>query len=95
MAGPRTLPSMNVGIVGQQLSAWESLKSFEKPFISFIGLKDRLLGRQSIQDKWINVVPGAKDQAHDQFDNANHFIQDDIGEIMAERVHEFIVKNSI
>ncbi len=95
MAGPRTLPSMNVGIVGQQLSAWESLKSFEKPFISFIGLKDRLLGRQSIQDKWINVVPGAKGQAHDQFDNANHFIQDDIGEIMAERVHEFIVKNSI
>ena len=30
MAGPRTLPSMNVGLVGQQLSAWESLKKFEK-----------------------------------------------------------------
>ena len=93
MAGPRTLPSMNAGLIGQQLPAWESLKKFEKPFISFIGLKDNLLGRPSIQEKWINSVPGAKGQDHEQFENANHFIQDDIGEIMADRVHKFIVKN--
>ncbi len=95
MAGPRTLPSMNVGIVGQQLGAWENLKKFEKPFISFIGLKDNLLGRPSIQEKWINSVPGAKGQNHEQFENANHFIQEDIGEIMADRVHKFIQKNPI
>ena len=94
MAGPRTLPSMNVGLVGQQLPAWESLKRWEKPFISFIGLKDTLLGRPSIQEKWINSVPGAKGQDHEQFENANHFIQDDLGEIMAERTHQFIVKNA-
>ena len=94
MAGPRTLPSMNVGLVGQQLPAWESLKRWEKPFISFIGLKDTLLGRPSIQEKWINSVPGAKGQDHEQFENANHFIQDDLGEIMAERTHQFIVKNT-
>ncbi len=95
MTGPRTLPSMNVGLVGQQLPAWESLKTFEKPFISFIGLKDTLLGRPKIQDKWINKVPGAKGQAHDQFENANHFIQEDIGEVMAERVDKFIIKNPL
>ena len=94
MAGPRTLPSMNVGLVGQQLPAWESLKKWDKPFISFIGLKDTLLGRPSIQEKWINSVPGAKGQDHEQFENANHFIQDDLGEIMADRVHKFIVKNT-
>ncbi len=93
MAGPRTLPSMNVGLTGQQLPAWESLKKFEKPFISFIGLKDTLLGRPSIQEKWIKNVPGAKGQAHHQFENANHFIQDDIGDVMAERTHEFILRN--
>jgi len=54
-----------------------------------------LLGLPKIQEKWINVVPGAKGQAHDQFDNANHFIQDDIGETMADRTHKFIVKNPI
>ena len=95
MAGPRTLPSMNVGIVGQQLPAWESLKKFEKPFISFIGLKDSLLGRPSIQEKWIAKVPGAKGQDHEQFENANHFIQDDLGEVMADRTHKFILKNPI
>lgn len=95
MAGPRTLPSMNVGIVGQQLPAWESLKKFEKPFISFIGLKDTLLGRPKIQEKWINAVPGAKGQAHEQFENANHFIQDDLGEVMADRTHKFIEKNPL
>ena len=95
MAGPRTLPSMNVGIIGQQLGAWEVLKKFDKPFISFIGLKDRLLGRPSIQKKWINSVPGAKGQDHEQFENANHFIQEDIGEIMADRTHKFILKNPL
>lgn len=95
MAGPRVLPSMNAGIRGQQLSAWESLKKFEKPFISFIGLKDDLLGLPRIQEKWITKVPGAKGQAHEQFDNAHHFIQEDLGEIMADRTHKFIQKNPI
>mgnify|MGYP001030447136 CR=1 FL=1 len=95
MAGPRTLPSMNVGIVGQQLTAWENLKKFEKPFLSLIGLKDKLLGRPRIQEKWINVVPGAKGQTHEQFENANRFIQEDIGEIMADRTHQFIQNNEI
>lgn len=95
MAGPRTLPSMNAGIIGQQQGAWKNLKKFEKPFISFIGLKDRLLGRPSIQEKWISNVPGAKGQDHEQFENANHFIQEDIGETMADRTHKFIVKNPV
>jgi len=95
MAGPRTLPSMNAGIRGQQLAAWESLKKFEKPFLSLIGLKDPLLGRPSIQKKWVAKVPGAKGQNHDQFEHANHFIQEDIGEVMAERTHQFIVDNPL
>lgn len=93
MTGPRTLPSMFLGIRGQTRKAWENLKKFEKPFLSLIGLKDDLLGLPVVQNKWINKVPGAKGQHHEQFDNAGHFIQEDIGEIMADRVHQFIVKN--
>lgn len=95
MAGPRTLPSMNAGIRGQQLAAWERLKKFEKPFLSLIGLKDTLLGRPSIQKKWVAKVPGAKGQNHEQFEQANHFIQEDIGEEMADRTHQFIVDNPL
>lgn len=93
--GPRTLPSMVAGVVGQQLPAWESLQKFEKPFISFIGLKDRMFGSPEIQKKWADAVPGAKEQAHEQFENSNHFIQEDIGEILAKKVHQFVVKNPI
>ena len=93
MTAPRTFPAMNVGLRGQTLLAWENLQKFDKPFLSLIGLKDRLLGRRSIQKKWMAKVPGAKGQNHEQFENANHFIQDDIGEIMADRTHRFIQKN--
>ncbi len=95
MAAPRTLPSMNAAIRGQQLAAWEGLKKFEKPYLTMIGLKDHLLGKPSIQNKFIENVPGAKGQNHEQFENANHFIQEDIGEIMADRTHRFILKNPI
>ena len=95
MAGPRVLPSMIVGIRGQQLPAWEGMKKFKKPFLSLIGLKDNLLGLPSIQQKWVDNVPGAKGQNHEQFEDANHFIQEDIGEIMADRTHKFIQKNPI
>lgn len=93
MAGPRTLPSMNAGIRGQQLRAWEAWKKFEKPFLSIIGLQDRLLGLPRIQEKWVAKVPGAKGQDHEQFENANHFIQEDLGEVMADRTHKFIQNN--
>lgn len=93
MAAPRTFPSMNAGLVGQQMQAWDNLKHFNKPLISFIGLKDRLLGKPRIQQKWVAHVPGAKNQLHEQFENANHFIQEDIGNIMADRTHKFIQAN--
>ncbi len=95
MAGPRTLPSMNAGIIGQTLKAIEGLKKFKKPFLSLIGLQDKLLGTPRIQNRFIKMVPGAKGQDHEQFKEANHFIQEDIGEIMADRMHKFIIKNKI
>jgi pimeloyl-ACP methyl ester carboxylesterase len=92
-AGPRTLPAMSAGILGQNQSAWDNLKKFEKPFLSIIGTKDRLLGRRSIQKKWVNAVPGAKGQKHEQYPTGHHFIQEDLGEILANRMDEFIQKN--
>jgi haloalkane dehalogenase len=94
-AGPRTLPSMNAGIRGQTLKAWDGLRKYDKPFLSLIGLDDRLLGRPSIQKKWIDAIPGSKGQNHERFEKANHFIQEDIGEVMADRTHQFISKNPI
>ena len=91
-AGPRTLPSMAAGVLRQAQEAWEGLQKFNKPFLSIIGLDDKLLGRRSIQNKMIKAVPGAKGEQHEQYSNAHHFIQEDKGEVLAERMDEFIKK---
>lgn len=92
-AGPRTLPSMTAGMRGQTLPAIEGLKQFKKPFLSIIGTKDRLLGRRSIQKRWVAAIPGAANQQHEQYHDANHFIQEDIGETLADRLDKFIKEN--
>ncbi len=89
-AGPRTLPSMAAGIETQTQGAWEGLQKFKKPFLSIIGLEDKLLGRRSIQKKMIEAIPGAKGQQHEQYEKAHHFIQEDMGEVLAERMDRFL-----
>ena len=89
--GPRMLPSMTAGMRGQTLKALEGLSNYEKPFLSIIGTKDRLLGRKAIQERWIKHVPGAQGLNHEQYSDANHFIQEDIGERLDKRVEDLIV----
>lgn len=94
-AGPRTLPSMAAGILDQTQPAWDGLKKFEKPFLSIIGLDDKLLGRRSIQRKMASNIPGANGQSHEQYEGAHHFIQEDIPEKLVNSIHQFITSNPI
>ena len=64
---------MNAGITGQTLKAIDGLKKFKKPFLSLIGLQDKLLGTPRIQNKWIKIIPGAKGQDHEQFKRSKPF----------------------
>lgn len=88
-AGPRTLPSMIVAVTNHDDAAWEALGHFTRPFLSLAGERDKLLGRQEVQDRLISHVPGAKGQAHARFPSG-HFIQDELGEVMAAKVNAFI-----
>ena len=93
-AAPRAFPSMMAAIEDNNLNAWENLGKFEKPFLTFAGEKDKLLGTKERTNLLINHIPGAKGQPHERF-NANHFIQEDVGEIMAQKVVQFIRNNPI
>ena len=94
-AAPRTFPSMVAGIEQNNLPAWKNLGKFEKPFLFLGGEKDHNMGRMENQVLLTSHVPGAKGQAHERYDHAAHFIQDDEGKKLGEKVVEFCNANSI
>jgi pimeloyl-ACP methyl ester carboxylesterase len=91
-AAIRTLPSMVAAIEENNLDAWNNLGKFEKPFLFLAGDRDKNLGSKENQNNLTNHIPGAEGQEHERF-NAHHFIQEDIGEILADRVIKFVNTN--
>jgi haloalkane dehalogenase len=64
-------------------AAWEALGRWDKPFLCVFGARDPILGRA---DKpLIEHVPGAAAQPHARI-NGSHFIQEDCGPELAERI---------
>jgi haloalkane dehalogenase len=64
-------------------AAWDALGRWEKPFLAIFGARDHLLGRAD--RPLIKHIPGAAGQPHARI-NASHFIQEDSGPELAERV---------
>lgn len=93
-AAIRAFPSMIAAVEDENAPAWATLGEFEKPFLSLCGELDLNLGSETVQNELINHIPGAEGQPHDRF-NAAHFIQEDIGKILANRVNEFITMNPV
>ncbi len=93
-AAVRTLPSMIAALEDQNVEAWKNLGKFKKPFLFLAGEQDKNLGSKENQDMFINYIPGAKGQPHERF-KAHHFIQEDVGEILADMVITFIEKNPL
>jgi len=94
-AGPRALPSMLAGVGSQTNLAFEALGKFEKPFLTLFGRLDSTpMGSEENQKKWTDHVPGAAGQPHDFFP-AHHFIQEEIGETLAERMVSFMQDNPL
>ncbi|MEM1125813.1 MAG: haloalkane dehalogenase [Bacteroidota bacterium] len=94
MAGPRTFPSLINDVPGQNDDAWAGLGSYEKPFITIWATNDPgNLGGCEVQQALIDHVPGAEAQAHVRLPESSHFLQDDQGEEIAQRLNAFIDAN--
>lgn len=90
MAGVRVFPSLINQMPGQNEEAWAGLTSFEKPFLTIWGGNDvGTLGSCETQQKLIAEIPGAAGQPHDRLPEAGHFLQNDQGEEISERLIEF------
>jgi haloalkane dehalogenase len=64
-------------------AAWQALGRWEKPFLAIFGQRDPILGRAD--RALIKHIPGAVGQPHARI-NASHFIQEDSGPELADRV---------
>ena len=93
-AAVRTFPSMIAAVTDNNAAAWDNLGRFSKPFLFLAGVHDKNLGAKANQDLFIKHIPGAKGQPHERLP-AHHFIQEDIGEILAEKVVAFMKANPI
>lgn len=67
---------------------WERLERFDKPFLTLWGKLDPV--SRGVDREFQRRVPGAKDQPHQRFDDANHFIQEDVPGLLAEHTIRFI-----
>ena len=87
-AGARAFPqlvptSLDDPAVPANQAAWDALGRWEKPFLAIFGARDPILGQAD--RPLIKHVPGAAGQPHARI-RASHFIQEDSGPELAERV---------
>jgi haloalkane dehalogenase len=68
--------------------AWKVLEQFRKPFLTAFGDSDPITAGadRALQKR----IPGCAGQAHATLAKAGHFLQEDQGEALAERVIDFV-----
>lgn len=92
-AAVRTFPSMVAAIEDNNAQAWENLGSYSKPFLFLGGELDHNMGRMENQLRLTLHIPGSKGQDHERYPNAAHFIQEDEGIALGNKVVGFMKKN--
>lgn len=97
-AGPLAMPllvpvSADDPANAANMAAWEVYANWNKPFLTAFSDGDPVTrGRE---EKFKTTVPGAQGQKHVILQGGGHFLQEDIGEKLAEVAIEFINDNPI
>lgn len=86
MAGAREFPALvpitpEHGGIEENKAAWRVYESWTKPFLTLWGTDDPVLGH--LHTEFIERIPGAAGQPHQELSPGGHFIQDDRGEDLA------------
>ncbi|MEZ5044667.1 MAG: haloalkane dehalogenase [Saprospiraceae bacterium] len=95
-AGARIFPMLVPSLIDDpeainNQKAWKKYSQWQKPLLTLFGDSDPIMkGADLFFQK---IVPGAKGQPHEIIPQAGHFIQEDQGELVAQKLVDFI--NSI
>lgn len=88
-AGARAFPLLvpiepGAAEASENRHAWKVLDRFERPFLTLFADSDPVMS--GAERVFLNRVPGCAGQPHAIIENAGHFIQEDAGEELAERL---------
>lgn len=92
-AGARIFPALvpispDMPEAANNKAAWEKWMQWKKPFLTLFSDKDPVTkGGEKV---WQKLVPGAKGQPHEIIENGGHFLQEDQGELIAEKMVAFM-----
>ena len=73
--------------------AWESLATFDKPFLCAFGDSDPIT--RGADARMREVIPGAKGQPHVTIEGGGHFIQEDKGPELAKVIADFVQSEGV
>jgi pimeloyl-ACP methyl ester carboxylesterase len=95
MAGTRVFASLRADFPGLNEDAWANLVAFERPLLTIWGANDpKETGPCEVQEQFICNVAGAQGQPHVRLPEASHFLQDDQGAEIADRLVAFFSDES-
>lgn len=69
-------------------AAWEVLRNLDIPFLTVFGADDKIMA--GVENVFQKLIPGAAGQNHTVLPNAGHFLQEDVGNELAQATLEFI-----
>lgn len=87
-AGARKFPRIVASGYRDNTRAWDQYAQWHKPFLTLFSDKDPIMrgGERLFQ----RVIPGAQGQPHEIIPKAGHFLQEDQGTMLAEKLIAFI-----
>jgi haloalkane dehalogenase len=91
-AGPRSFPTLINQTIGLYEPVTAKLAAYDKPFLTIFGANEPGVA-PTVQQWFVDNVPGAAGQAHHRYPDASHFLQDDKGADIAARVNTFMADN--
>lgn len=81
-----------VGEAPTNAAARAALDAFDRPVLGMFGLRDPIFGDQASRDATQVQIAGAAGQPHHDFPDAGHFIQEDVGPELAQRIADWITQ---
>ncbi|WP_171174813.1 haloalkane dehalogenase [Ruegeria sp. HKCCD8929] len=72
--------------------AWQVIRGLDTPVLTAFGAEDKIMA--GIDKVFQTLCPGATGQPHVVLPGAGHFLQEDVGEALADLTNDFIARTS-